>query len=194
MLPSWIPIRLYDWFICTSYYIILKSDWLCRIVPQYTTTFFPKKVSIAWYLVAPSFFLKGYEVLSKYVALYAANVIKDGNTLKALDLFCKYGAPANPQVNLTFSLTYDTCYLFDDIIEITLSHQYFLFALYLSAFFCIDIARRRHILITWLIAVLVHRILTFTSGSLWTLYQCQGLGLLTVIAHGQTSEMCCLKL
>ncbi|XP_027053913.1 intraflagellar transport protein 172 homolog [Pocillopora damicornis] len=40
---------------------------------------------------------QGYEVLSKYVALYAANVIKDGNTLKALDLFCKYGAPANPQ-------------------------------------------------------------------------------------------------
>ena len=60
---------------------------------------FPKKISIAWRLVTPSFFLKGYEVLSKYVALYAANVIKDGNTLKALDLFCKYGAPANPQVN-----------------------------------------------------------------------------------------------
>ena len=96
---------------------------------------FPKKESIAWHLVTPSFFLKGYEVLSKYVALYAANVIKDGNTLKALDLFCKYGAPANPQVNLTFSLTYDTCYLFGDIIEITSSHQYFLFALYFSAFF-----------------------------------------------------------
>ena len=96
---------------------------------------FPKKVSIAWRLVTPSFFLKGYEVLSKYVALYAANVIKDGNTLKALDLFCKYGAPANPQVNLTFSLTCDTCYLFGDIIEITSSHQYFLFTLYLSAFF-----------------------------------------------------------
>lgn len=40
---------------------------------------------------------QGYEVLSKYVALYAANLIKDGNTLKALDLFCRYGAPANPQ-------------------------------------------------------------------------------------------------
>jgi len=41
---------------------------------------------------------QGYEVLSKYVALYAANLIKDNNTLKALDLFCRYGAPANPQV------------------------------------------------------------------------------------------------
>jgi len=40
---------------------------------------------------------QGYEVLSKYVALYAANLIKDTNTLKALDLFCRYGAPANPQ-------------------------------------------------------------------------------------------------
>ena len=44
------------------------------------------------------FFSQGYEVLSKYVALYAANLIKDGNTLKALDLFSRYGAPANPQV------------------------------------------------------------------------------------------------
>ena len=41
---------------------------------------------------------QGYEVLSKYVALCAANLIKDNNTLKALDLFCRYGAPANPQV------------------------------------------------------------------------------------------------
>lgn len=40
---------------------------------------------------------QGYQVLSKYVALYAANLIKDNNTLKALDLFCRYGAPANPQ-------------------------------------------------------------------------------------------------
>ncbi|KAK2546718.1 Intraflagellar transport protein 172-like protein [Acropora cervicornis] len=42
---------------------------------------------------------QGYEVLSKYVALYAANLIKDNNILKALDLFCRYGAPANPQVD-----------------------------------------------------------------------------------------------
>ena len=47
------------------------------------------------------FLPQGYEVLSKYVALYAANLIKDTNTLKALDLFCRYGAPANPQVSLT---------------------------------------------------------------------------------------------
>lgn len=43
-------------------------------------------------------FSQGYEVLSKYVALYAANLIKENNTLKALELFCRYGAPANPQV------------------------------------------------------------------------------------------------
>lgn len=47
-----------------------------------------------------SFLSQGFEVLSKYVALYAANLIKDGNTLKALDLYCRYGAPANPQVNI----------------------------------------------------------------------------------------------
>lgn len=51
-------------------------------------------VTVVLYLL-PS---QGYEVLSKYVALYAANLIKDNNTLKALDLFCRYGAPANPQV------------------------------------------------------------------------------------------------
>lgn len=45
------------------------------------------------------FLPQGYEVLSKYVALYAANLIKENNTLKALDLFCRYGAPANPQVS-----------------------------------------------------------------------------------------------
>ena len=37
-------------------------------------------------------------MLSKYVALYAANLIKENNTLKALDLFSRYGAPANPEV------------------------------------------------------------------------------------------------
>ncbi|XP_048583111.1 intraflagellar transport protein 172 homolog [Nematostella vectensis] len=40
---------------------------------------------------------QGYEVLSKYVALYAANAIKDGDSLKALELFARYGAPANQQ-------------------------------------------------------------------------------------------------
>jgi len=54
----------------------------------------------------PSFCPQGYEVLSKYVALYAANLIKDGNTLKALDLFGRYGAPANPQVNSFHQLVF----------------------------------------------------------------------------------------
>lgn len=55
---------------------------------------------------------QGYEVLSKYVALYAANLIKDGNTLKALDLFCRYGAPANPQVNSLQLLLYQETFIF----------------------------------------------------------------------------------
>lgn len=55
---------------------------------------------------------QGYEVLSKYVALYAANLIKDGNTLKALDLFCRYGAPANPQVNSLQQLLYQETFIF----------------------------------------------------------------------------------
>jgi len=37
------------------------------------------------------------DVLNKYVALYAANLIKEGDLVKALDLFVQYGAPANPQ-------------------------------------------------------------------------------------------------
>ena len=32
------------------------------------------------------------------MALYAANLIKDGDLIKALDQFAQYGAPANPQV------------------------------------------------------------------------------------------------
>ena len=37
-------------------------------------------------------------MLSKYVALYAANLIKDGDQIKALRLFVEHGAPPNPQV------------------------------------------------------------------------------------------------
>ena len=37
-------------------------------------------------------------MLAKYVALYAANLIKSNATMAALQLFTKYGAPANPQV------------------------------------------------------------------------------------------------
>ena len=42
--------------------------------------------------------LQGGNVLSKYVALYAAELIKSNAALSALQLFSKYGAPPNPQV------------------------------------------------------------------------------------------------
>ena len=38
------------------------------------------------------------KVLHKYVALHAANLIKDGHIIKALDLYVKYGAPPATQV------------------------------------------------------------------------------------------------
>ena len=41
---------------------------------------------------------QGNEVLSKYVAQYAAHLIKENNTMKALELFVKYGAPPISQV------------------------------------------------------------------------------------------------
>ncbi|KAK3595246.1 hypothetical protein CHS0354_010853 [Potamilus streckersoni] len=37
------------------------------------------------------------KVLHKYVALYATHLIKGNNTTKALDVYVKYGTPANPQ-------------------------------------------------------------------------------------------------
>ena len=43
--------------------------------------------------------LQSADVLNKYVALYAASLIRDGDLMKALDLFAKHGAPANPQVS-----------------------------------------------------------------------------------------------
>lgn len=42
---------------------------------------------------------QGGAVLTKYVALYAAELIKTNAPLSALKLFAKYGAPANPQVH-----------------------------------------------------------------------------------------------
>ena len=42
--------------------------------------------------------LQGGDILSKYVALYAAELIKSNAALSALKLFTKYGAPPNPQV------------------------------------------------------------------------------------------------
>ena len=41
---------------------------------------------------------QGGPILAKYVALYAAELIKTSAPLSALQLFAKYGAPANPQV------------------------------------------------------------------------------------------------
>ena len=38
-------------------------------------------------------------MLSKYVALYAASLIKDGDSIKALALFVEHGTPPNPQVS-----------------------------------------------------------------------------------------------
>ena len=40
---------------------------------------------------------QGAEVQSKYVALYAAQLIRDGMAFKALQLFSKYGCSAKPQ-------------------------------------------------------------------------------------------------
>ena len=42
---------------------------------------------------------QGGAVLDKYVALYAAELIKTSAPLSALRLFAKYGTPANPQVS-----------------------------------------------------------------------------------------------
>jgi hypothetical protein len=40
------------------------------------------------------------KVLHKYVAMYATHLIKEGNSLAALDQYVKYGAPANSQVGI----------------------------------------------------------------------------------------------
>ena len=41
---------------------------------------------------------QGFKVLHKYVALYAAHLIKEKNIHKALDLYVTHGAPPHPQV------------------------------------------------------------------------------------------------
>lgn len=43
---------------------------------------------------------QGGAILAKYVALYAAELIKSNAPLSALKLFAKYGAAANPQVHM----------------------------------------------------------------------------------------------
>ena len=40
-------------------------------------------------------------MLEKYVALYAAHLIKTNAPLTALELFTEYGTPPNPQVELS---------------------------------------------------------------------------------------------
>lgn len=42
--------------------------------------------------------LQSYQVLHKYVALYATHLICEGCWDKALHLYAQHGAPANPQV------------------------------------------------------------------------------------------------
>lgn len=42
--------------------------------------------------------LQSYQVLHKYVALYATHLICEGSWDKALHLYVQHGAPANPQV------------------------------------------------------------------------------------------------
>lgn len=37
------------------------------------------------------------QVLHKYIAMYAATLLKDGNPDDALELYVQHGAPANPQ-------------------------------------------------------------------------------------------------
>lgn len=43
---------------------------------------------------------QSYDVLTKYVALYAAHLIKEKDHVRALSLFVQHGAPPNSQVNL----------------------------------------------------------------------------------------------
>uniref|UniRef100_A0A668A2T2 Intraflagellar transport protein 172 homolog n=1 Tax=Myripristis murdjan TaxID=586833 RepID=A0A668A2T2_9TELE len=47
----------------------------------------------AWYVCV----WQNFKVLHKYVALYATHLIKEGDPLKALQLYAQHGAPANPQ-------------------------------------------------------------------------------------------------
>lgn len=49
--------------------------------------------------------LQNPKVLHKYVAMYAANLIKEKRILDAMDLYNKHGTPALPQVICSFPLT-----------------------------------------------------------------------------------------
>ena len=50
-------------------------------------------------------------MLSKYVAQYAAHLIKENNTMKALELFVKHGAPPISQVTLIPTRTKSILYI-----------------------------------------------------------------------------------
>ena len=45
-----------------------------------------------------SCFCQNFKILHKYVALYATHLIKEGEALKALQLYIQHGAPPNTQV------------------------------------------------------------------------------------------------
>lgn len=45
-------------------------------------------------------FPQNAKVLHKYAALYATHLIKNNDIRKALDIYVKYGAPANAQVKI----------------------------------------------------------------------------------------------
>ena len=48
--------------------------------------------------------VQNFQILHKYVALYATDLIKEGNALKALQLYLQHGAPPNPQVHTRLDL------------------------------------------------------------------------------------------
>jgi hypothetical protein len=50
--------------------------------------------------VTNTFEIQNSKVLHKYAALYATHLIKNNDSRKALDIYVKYGAPANAQVCL----------------------------------------------------------------------------------------------
>ena len=65
------------------------------IATRFLISWLQQPCALCW----PVFFRQGPEVLSKYVALYAAHLIKESKTPKALDLFARYGTPAKVQVS-----------------------------------------------------------------------------------------------
>lgn len=52
---------------------------------------------------------QNYQVLHKYVALYATHLIKASNSQAAMELYTKYGTPAQPQVRIWMFCSYLCC-------------------------------------------------------------------------------------